>query len=1690
MIASYRFSPYSCGTTGDSTGNGLLGNFAGAALDCSGSDGVTSASSTSTPITSANTIVGLRNALTNDEFSMEFWLTQASMSNLILMSIEDAVPVRNLMGCEYSMRLIRSTDTGKIKLRTCSDVMIVTTDMDTAAVTGDLTHLVLTVKHTAGYLYYVIYVNGAMAKNNAPRADSAWGGGAIGCQEGWQATSRLKLMGSDGTKSESAGKAWNGRLYSFSVLSSAIPIAEVSSRYAAGLSSIAPTLAPSEVPTVIPTASPTAAPSAAPSPAPSEVPTVIPTASPTAAPSPAPSEVPTVIPTASPTAAPLAAPSAAPSPAPSEVPTVIPTASPTAAPSVAPSFAHALTGSMYDGDILSRFEFTRESCIARSFPDLTKSSLLGSVSGDALTCSGGTGVSMNSAAVISSGVPPLVSAANLDMLRGALEQGFSIELWLRAVPGQTSDKKLLSVEENLVSADSLSCEHSLALLHGFNGKRLLLSLCRPGCSAYLIADTPMLQPTHVVVTEKQGLYRLYVDGVMRQEASPNCQGTGIGSADWADHSRLRLLGGVMNPEAGWEGTIYSLTFHRNAMTTAQVEQRRTTSFPNSQPRAYPKQLTVRENGEDGDHSLQPEFYDRPIDADQLVALVLQVSDEDDNALSPLYDAELGARTQLELTSLPDKGSSLYYLDGTAITVAPTRVPRSGDGSFAVRFRPPPDVHSAGAEPLCSFTFRAIDGLDASLLSADAVISVIVTATNKPPVPIRNTSSHHAVTNIVTVLPAFDGVDQDGQVVRAGVATLPASGLLYDVTLNDIVIPTPIVLPRDGSPYLLQGFRVAYVNNGPQAGNMDERGVFGADEFSFVVVDDKGVSSRRERCTLDLFTALRAIAAPSSATSPVAAQNQYSLLTLGGVDTSGLGRNLYIRVLRFPSNGSLFSAYPRELSYVVGEMLLPTTPVASGSIVLDHSYGYQRGAPMYYRGSVFSVPMQTADWPSAVISAAVADTFEYEVFSSDGSCSLPVTQRIEVRNVNQPTELSFALDLIAWPLGHVQVHAVGLAPVDGVTNSARISGFRLPDPDLATDLIRVRVESQQGAKMSLVANSLMHLMFVGSKCRGKRWQCKGSGDTESVMDFLATPHRAQEALNGLAYRSTRENIWDNITVTVFDGAGGGCLDDSQGSLSLRLGPVQCYVRSVQLPVEVLSYVAPPQDAPPDFKMSTFAFLKDSTGLLVTIALMVLLCCICVRACRWVNTAVKEKLGCVKAPPVSLDALEKGSSQGKDKCKSGGSGERRRRHRNGNKGMKADAAGIQIQIRGKESGVDMKMKMNTGNESASASTITGTSTATTVSTSDMDSDSSGHSSTYSADGGDINDGAGSRHDSHSGARLIICDTGTGRSSAPQAVGPVFSMSPLDGTGVRSESLRQSADTLERLNMPPSKLCGAETNPAFCILHDLGGVAFKTRPPNPLPRPAPPPPRQRNSDGVCAALAYNSAKAMRRHAGEEYAQVDIALESVYLPPEENFLFSVDSAPDQQNQQLLLLPRPVFSPSGLAPTFAPRVTIHATSPPPGPAPSPCFTVSSDTGGAILCGAELGSSPLMEAGDVRQGVFNLNKMADATCSMGVVGLSVRSAPVEDSSAEEENEDENENENETETEEVVVPNPLDATALRRAHRAAAQWRRGRDKGGRGRGRGRSEVGSASWLAVPSFTCPGLGLGGNAKSTLEKAEAWL
>ena len=65
-----------------------------------------------------------------------------------------------------------------------------------------------------------------------------------------------------------------------------------------------------------------------------------------------------------------------------------------------------------------------------------------------------------------------------------------------------------------------------------------------------------------------------------------------------------------------------------------------------------------------------------------------------------------------------------------------------------------------------------------------------------------------------------------------------------------------------------------------------------------------------------------------------------------------------------------------------------------------------------------------------------------------------------------------------------------------------------------------------------------------------------------------PSAIMAALNGMTYVSTSAQYLDTINITLFDGAGGLCLDNSQlGPGSVRTG---CFVTSVSVRVNVLGY----------------------------------------------------------------------------------------------------------------------------------------------------------------------------------------------------------------------------------------------------------------------------------------------------------------------------------------------------------------------------------------------------------------------------------------------------------------------------------------------------------------------------------------
>ena len=140
-------------------------------------------------------------------------------------------------------------------------------------------------------------------------------------------------------------------------------------------------------------------------------------------------------------------------------------------------------------------------------------------------------------------------------------------------------------------------------------------------------------------------------------------------------------------------------------------------------------------------------------------------------------------------------------------------------------------------------------------------------------------------------------------------------------------------------------------------------------------------------------------------------------------------------------------------------------------------------------------------------------------------------------------------------------------------SNQVRGLQLSDPDLGLDLVRVRVTTRAGGFLWLKTEATSRLDFSSNRlCRAHapHWQCQGNGFSDRVMDFVADPESAAEALSELRFRTSFPLAGqDAINVTVFDGVGAeaGCLRESLHGERGTLYRGMCHVRSVELNVQV-------------------------------------------------------------------------------------------------------------------------------------------------------------------------------------------------------------------------------------------------------------------------------------------------------------------------------------------------------------------------------------------------------------------------------------------------------------------------------------------------------------------------------------------
>ena len=240
---------------------------------------------------------------------------------------------------------------------------------------------------------------------------------------------------------------------------------------------------------------------------------------------------------------------------------------------------------------------------------------------------------------------------------------------------------------------------------------------------------------------------------------------------------------------------------------------------------------------------------------------------------------------------------------------------------------------------------------------------------------------------------------------------------------------------------------------------------------------------------------------------------------------------FVEILTPPSQGSLYQSERLSQALVAG-VLIPLEEIAIGTNTtsLQANVVYDAGNQVS-----FTLPFTTADQEPL---GTEIDSFEFRIVALNTTTlqvltsTAPVVQPIPVLNVNDPPTLTAPL----------RANATDKVTFFGGRRSFVVDGIHLDDDkDRNVDKVRVDVWATNG---TLTLNQdVLHLAeFSSCSIRSYTdWKCRGRGDKDGNMTFLATPDHVNLLLAGMTYQPHFRNIRDTITVRVHDGMGGDCLD---------------------------------------------------------------------------------------------------------------------------------------------------------------------------------------------------------------------------------------------------------------------------------------------------------------------------------------------------------------------------------------------------------------------------------------------------------------------------------------------------------------------------------------------------------------------
>ena len=687
-------------------------------------------------------------------------------------------------------------------------------------------------------------------------------------------------------------------------------------------------------------------------------------------------------------------------------------------------------------------------------------------------------------------------------------------------------------------------------------------------------------PVHVVLTVADLSQKFYINGYHNPHYE-NFDGFRIDSftttylmdfftSEFFNNRPAYLTEGTLAP---WAGDLYMFSMYNRVLTDAEVGANFKASFTNSPPTVASKSFSVMEDAEPspgGLHYSDPIWYrsQTPVADITPIDLSSVAYDADNDFPSfPGYDAATAITSKLFVKTLPAQGELFVAETNVKITAADTLLP-----SGKIKYRPKKDASGASFD---SFNVYAVDGRDATSKSAtDATITVSVTAVNDPPVNKASSTASILVGVESTMILALNGTDvDDSNPTVAYITKFPSSGDLYDVE-SDGVTRKSTKLSSASLPVKLSGSKVGYVYTSTSY-SPNPTGLLGADEFSFAVADSHDVQAVPGKMSLKVYSSFSAVA--STALADISAKEEIaSPIKLKGADQATTKRALKYQIAKLPGHGYLLD--PDDAT---------KTRLAVGSIISKEDVPPYTGVAVTYVSDkdYFNYPAKKNNGTAL---DADYDSFDFNVVLSGapGAKSLSVTQEVRVQNVNDLTALVMdsVLPLSVYSFTSTAMtfeeDCKGKFKDNGackIPQVLKIYNIHATDVDHGVDRVVVKIDTTHSVSMlSLNRAALKYADFNTCKTAdpiaGRDWTCRGDGDSDSEMTFLAQPGDLNLLFQGLKYEFIGTGpTTENVTITIYDGADGLCLPEASHSTTSIRG--DCKHVKISFAVDIVEYKTP-------------------------------------------------------------------------------------------------------------------------------------------------------------------------------------------------------------------------------------------------------------------------------------------------------------------------------------------------------------------------------------------------------------------------------------------------------------------------------------------------------------------------------------